>query len=98
MLFALQTVKMLAEIALLALAGRAVLGWMTGPHRAGNAVWRLFDVMVNPLLRLTRRLTPRRVLDRHLGWVLLFWLGAVWMLATVGKIRLCLSIGVQQCH
>jgi len=46
-------------IALLALAGQFVLGWLVGAGRDRNPVYRLLEVIASPFVKLVRLITPR---------------------------------------
>ena len=97
MLAAVTIVKLLAEIALLALLGQWVIGLLSGPARDHNPFYRLLQVVGRPWVRAARWLAPRVVLDRHLplvaGLVLLF----IWGGAAIAKVAICLQIGVVLC-
>ena len=80
MLWAVTSVKLVCEVALMAALGRAVLGRLLGPQAEGNPFHRLLGWVVNPLARpLGRALVPALVL--------------IWCLATAGKLALCLGGG-----
>lgn len=84
-------------IALLALAGQFVLGWLAGAGRDRNVVYRLFEVIASPFVKLVRLLAPRAVVDRHapLATFVLLAVALVWL--TIERIRLCLVGGVNLC-
>jgi hypothetical protein len=92
------SVKLIAEIALLALAGQWVLGLLAGSRRDQNLFYRLLQVLTNPFVKTVRFITPRFVLDRHIPLAAFVLLASVWLAATVAKINLCLQIGVQACR
>lgn len=91
------TVKLLAEIALLALAGQWAIGLLAGPRRDANPVYRVLEVAARPWLAVARWLSPKIVLDRHLPWVAGLMLLLMWGGASVAKVRICLQIGVSLC-
>ena len=68
--------KGLVEVAALLLLARGAVRLLSfGRHRA-NPVYQLLLVATAPLTRVTRRLTPAIVDDRHVAFVtflLLFW-------------------------
>ncbi len=97
MLTLVNILKLLAEIALMALAGQWVLGLLAGPKREQNLVYQLFSVLTRPFVRGARYITPRFVLDRHLPLVAFLVLAFVWILATAARISICLQIGVELC-
>jgi len=89
--------KLLAEIALMALAAQWVLGLLAGAKREQNLVWQLFDMVTRPLVRGARFITPRVVIDRHLPIVAFLLLSFLWIVVTITKIDLCVQIGVHLC-
>ena len=97
MLLLVEILKTLAEIALLALAGRWVLGLLAGARREQNLFYQLFQVLTKPLIAGARLLAPRVVLDRHLPLVAFLLLFFVWVVATMTKIDICVRIGVHLC-
>lgn len=97
MLVLVEILKMLAEIALLSLAGQWVLGLLAGAKREGNLVYKLFQVLTRPLISGARLISPRVVLDRHLPMVAFLLLSFVWVVATITKIDICVRMGVHLC-
>lgn len=85
--------KLIAEVALLAMLGRALVGLLAGPGRHGNPFWRLLDWAVAPLERPLARWS-----SRHASAWLAATLLLVWLVATALKIRWCLALGVQACQ
>jgi uncharacterized protein YggT (Ycf19 family) len=98
MLLVVIAIKLVAEVALLALLGRAVLGLLAGSSRQANPFFQLLDAMARPFLAVVRRVTPRVVIDRHVPLAAGVLLALVWVLATLAKINLCLQLGVQACR
>lgn len=78
-------VKLVCEVALMALLGRFVLGVWIGPAREYNPFHRLLGTLVKPFERLAGRWAGPA-------------LAALWLLATAAKLRLCLETGVQACR
>ena len=97
MLLLVSSVKLLAEIALLALAGQWLLGLLAGAKRDSNFFYQLLGVLTTPLVRGARWVTPRVVLDRHLPVVAFLVMGFTWLVATVSKINICLETGANLC-
>lgn len=87
LLLFVKILKLLAEVALMALAGRALLGLLAGPGRDSNFFWQLLNAMVAPLERGLARLHP--VAGRTASLALLLLLA--WGLATTAKLMLCLG-------
>lgn len=92
------TLKLLAEITLLALLGQWLLGLLAGARRDGNLFYRTFQIVTQPVVKLVRCITPRVVLDRHIPLAAFLLMLLTWLLATVAKINLCLELGVQACR
>lgn len=97
MLMVAEILKLLAEIALLALAGQWVLGLLAGAKREQNLFYQVFQIVTRPLVAGARLISPRVVLDRHLPLVAFFILFFVWLVATITKINICVQIGVHLC-
>lgn len=97
MLLLVEILKLLAEIALMCLAGRWVLGILAGKRREQNLFWQLFQVLTKPLFTGARLISPRVVLDQHLPLVAFLVLLFVWIAATMTKIDICVRIGVHLC-
>lgn len=89
--------KLIAEIALMALLGQWLLGVLAGAKRETNFFYRVLKVITQPFLRAARLLSPRIVLDRHLPLVAFLLLAFGWFVVTTAKINLCLEVGVEVC-
>lgn len=98
MLLTVTAIKLLAEIALLALVGRWFLGLLAGAKREGNLFYQLLGVVTRPVERLTRLISPRVVLDRHIPLAAGMLLLSVWVISTLMKVQICVEIGVAQCR
>jgi hypothetical protein len=98
MLLMISALKLITEIALLALVGRWILGLLVGQRKQNNVFYQLLEIMVRPAVRLARWLSPSVVLDRHLPLVAFLLLGFVWLAATVAKINHCLQVGMALCQ
>lgn len=98
MLLLYSSIKLLAEIALLALLGQWLLGLLAGAKRDRNLIYQMFEIVTRPVVRGARFLTPRVVLDRHVPLAAFALLVVVWIGATLGKISYCLRIGVEHCR
>ncbi len=98
MLLLVSAVKLVAEIALMALLGQGLLGLLAGERRNGNFFYRTLQVITNPFVKAMRMIAPRQVIDRHVPIAAFCLLLVVWMIATLAKINLCLQMGVGQCR
>lgn len=83
--------KALTEIAGVAFLGQGILWVIAGAKREENAVYRLFKVLTSPVNRAVRVITPRVVLDQHIGLVSFFLLVVAWVVLTAVKIKLVLE-------
>ncbi|MEO8144787.1 MAG: hypothetical protein ABI654_11290 [Betaproteobacteria bacterium] len=83
--------KALTEIAGVAFLGQGVLWVLAGAKREQNHVYKLFRTVTSPVTRFTRALTPRVVLDAHIGLVSFFLLVVLWVVLTGIKIKLVLD-------
>jgi hypothetical protein len=98
MLLLVSSVKLIAEIALLALAGQWVVGLLAGNRREQNLFYQVLAMLGRPFVRLARVVAPRVVLDRHVPLVAFLLLAFVWLIATLTKIQTCLRIGLALCQ
>lgn len=90
-------IKLIAEIALLALLGQWLLGLLAGARREQNLFYMVLKTIGSPFVRVARLLSPRLVLDRHVPLVAFFLLLFIWLASTIFKIQHCLQIGVELC-
>ena len=98
MLLFVSSVKLVAEIALMALLGQGVLALLAGRKRDSNLFYQLFQVLTGPFVRGARLITPRIVLDRHVPLVAFLLLAFTWLVATGYRIQMCVQIGIDQCR
>ena len=98
MLLLVSSIKLLAEIALMAMLGQWLLGLLAGAKRDSNLFYQLLGIVTRPVLRGARLLAPRIVIDRHVPLVAFLLLAFVWLIATLYKVQLCLELGVQACR
>ena len=97
MLTLVSIIKLLAEIALLALAGQGVLAVLAGAKREQNMFYQLLQILTRPFVSGARLITPKVVIDRHVPLVAFLLLSFIWIAATVTKINICIQIGVELC-
>jgi hypothetical protein len=98
LLILVSMLKLVAEIALLALAGQWVLGLLVGAKRDKNLFYQVLQIVTRPFVVGVRRITPRIVIDRHVPLVAFLLLLFVWFAATAAKISICVQMGVQLCQ
>ena len=98
MLLAVVIVKSLIELSLMFIAGRFFLGLLAGPNRDNNVFWQLLDVASKPALWITRKISPRLILDQHIPLATSSWLIIAWVLVVQMKIEMCLELGIATCQ
>jgi hypothetical protein len=91
------TVKLIAEIALLALLGQWLLGLLAGAKRDKNLFYQVLQIIGKPFVSVARLVTPKFVLDRHVPLVAFFLLVFLWVSMTILKIQTCMRVGVELC-
>ncbi len=92
------TAKMVAEIALLSLAGQWLLGLLAGSKRSSNLFYQVLSIMTKPFVRLARAISPSLVLDRHVPLVTFLMLSFVWVICLLAKVRICVQVGMEMCR
>jgi hypothetical protein len=98
LLLIVSAIKLVVEIALMALAGQFVLGLLAGKRRDSNFFYRVLQVVTDPVVKGVRLITPRLVLDRHLPLAAFVLLASMWLIATMVKVDICLRVGIDQCR
>jgi len=83
--------KALTEIAAVAMLGQGILWVIAGSKREQNVVYQMFRTLTMPVMKATRVITPRVVLDQHLGLVAFFLLVVLWVVLTALKIKMVLD-------
>ena len=83
--------KAINEVALMALLGQGALYVLAGANRDTNPVYAILKAITSPVMKLTRAITPRLVLDQHIGFVALFVVLVVEALLIVAKVYLVLA-------
>ena len=85
--------KAINEIALLSLLAQGLLFLFAGAKRDSNAIYFIFKTITSPVMKFARLITPRFVLDQHIGFVALFILLAAEALLIAAKIYFYLEAG-----
>ncbi len=83
--------KALTEVAGVAFLGQGILWVIAGSKRDQNPIYNLFKTLTSPLTRVTRAITPRIIIDAHIGLVAFFLLMVLWVALTALKIKLVLD-------
>jgi hypothetical protein len=94
MLLLVASIKLIAEIALMALLGQGFLALLAGEKRHDNFFYRTLLVLTGPFTKTTRVITPKVVIDRHIPLATFALMLAVWVFATLAKVNLCVQIGL----
>ncbi len=98
MLLLLSAVKLVCEIALMALLGQGVLAVLAGAKRDSNFFYQLLKVLTRPFTSAARWLTPKQVADGHVGYVAFFMLLVLWAVVTFEKVRQCVDANMVGCR
>ncbi len=91
MFFAATVIKALIEVALLALLGQGILYVFAGAGRNQNLIYRMFATVTRPAMKAARFITPRFVLDQHIGLVAFLLLAILWVAAVFMKVHFFLQ-------
>jgi hypothetical protein len=83
--------KALTEIAGVAFLGQGVLWVIAGAKREQNVVYNLFRTLTSPVTRVARAITPKVIIDAHIGMVAFFLLIVLWVALTALKIKMVLE-------
>ena len=83
--------KALTEVAGVAFLGQGVLWVLAGSRRDQNIVYNLFKTITSPVTKFTRLITPRVIIDAHIGLVAFFLLIVLWLVLTAFKIKMVLD-------
>jgi len=89
MLMLLDILKAVLEVAGLALLGQGLLFLFAGAKRDRNVIYQAFVTVTRPVLRVTRFVTPRVVLDRHIGLVAFLLVALAWFFVLLEKQAVC---------
>ena len=98
MLLAIVIAKSLIELSLMFIIGRFLLGFLAGAKRDTNVFYQLLDVASKPALWITRKISPKLILDQHIPLATSSWLLIAWVLVLQLKIDLCLELGIATCQ
>jgi hypothetical protein len=95
MLLVATVLKGLVEVLLLVMLGQGVLFIFAGSGRNNNLVYRLFATVTQPIMKATRIVTPRFIVDQHIGFVAFFLLVVLWVVALALKVQAVIATGVR---
>ncbi len=91
MLLAAIILKGLAEMLLLAMLGQGILYVLAGSGRQSNLVYRMFAAVTAPIMKAARFVTPRFIVDQHIGLVAFFLVAVLWVVAFALKVHFVLE-------
>jgi hypothetical protein len=83
--------KALTEVAGVAFLGQGLLWVLAGAKRDQNIVYNLFKTVTSPVTRVTRAITPRVIIDAHIGLAAFFLLMVIWLVLTAFKIKIVME-------
>ncbi len=98
MLLTVVILKSLIELSLMFIVARFILGLLAGAKRNTNVFWQLLDVAAKPALWITRRVSPKLILDQHIPLAAASWLLIAWVLVVKIKVDLCMQLGALACQ
>ena len=98
MLLLITSIKLVCEVALLAMIGQGALHLMAGAKREGNVMYGLLRVATGPFTRAAARCLPARCSPRVAALLAFAVLMMAWLLATVAKIHHCLGTTLPGCR
>jgi len=93
-LFVLSVARAVVELAGLFLLGQGALYLLAGGAREKNSIYRFFQIVTRPVVRLARLITPRVIVDRHVPVVAFFLLFWIWILFAYAKRLICVANGL----
>lgn len=85
--------KAINEIAMFSLLGQGVMFLFAGSRRESNVIYKLFKTLASPVMKLARWITPRVVLDQHIGFVAVFIVLAAELALIAAKVYLYVQAG-----
>lgn len=91
MLIVLNALQLILYIALLSLAGQAVLFVLAGARRDTNFFYKLLQVLTKPFTLPVRKLTPKLVADQHVPVVTFLLLLVIYAIVTFERANLCVT-------
>ena len=91
MLLAATIMKGLAEVLLLVMLGQGLLHVLAGSGRKENLIYRMFAIVTAPIMKATRFVTPRFIVDQHIGLVAFFLVAVIWFAALALKVHAVLQ-------
>jgi hypothetical protein len=94
----ISAVKLVCEIALMALLGQGLLYLLAGARRDTNFFYQLIKIITKPFTQVARFIAPRQVADQQVPFVAFFLLVVIWAVVTIEKIQLCIGQNMEGCR
>jgi hypothetical protein len=94
----ISALKLVCEIALMALLGQGVLYVLAGAKRDSNFFYQLMKIITKPFTRAARFIAPRQVSDQQVPFVAFFLLAVLWVIVTMEKIQYCIGQNMEGCR
>lgn len=98
MLLTIVILKSLVELSLMFIVARFILGLLAGVKKTTNIFWQLLDIAAKPALWLTRKVSPKLILDQHIPFAAASWLLIAWVFVVKVKIDMCVDLGISTCQ
>ena len=92
MLLLATILKGLAELLLLVLVGQGLLFVLAGGNRHNNLVYRAFATVTQPVMKAARFVTPRFIVDQHIGFIAFFLVVLVCVAALALNVRAVMAL------
>lgn len=92
MLLLATVLKGLVELLLLVMLGQGILFILAGAQRHQNLVYRMFATVTAPVMKAARFVSPRFIVDQHIGFVAFFLLVVLWVAALALKVQAVLAL------
>ena len=84
-LYIVSILRALVEVAGMFLLAQGLLFLLSGATREKNIVYQLFKIITRPVIQMTRLVTPRVIVDKHIPFVAFFILFWLWLLLAYVK-------------
>ena len=84
-LYIVTILRALVEVAGMFLLAQGLLFLLSGATREKNIVYQLFKIITRPVIQMTRFVTPRVIVDKHIPFVAFFILFWLWLLLAYVK-------------
>ncbi len=87
--------RVLVEVAGYSLLGQGLLAVLAGTGREQNIFYRILKTITRPVIRVSRAISPRFIVDAHIPFVAFFLLFWLWIALAVLKRYVCVTNGLQ---